>query len=123
MISRILACAVVIVASGCALGTPASADVPALISKPTDASRAELQEKVSAALGTSVTLASDALTRSSTLAIERKPIRDANGRRIEVREREAPELFRLVKRDSQCILIRARTQTELTLNTAECAPE
>jgi hypothetical protein len=106
---------------GCALSRENS-DVDALIVNPTDASRAELASTVNAALGKHVTLADDALTRTSTMTIERTPIRDASGRRIEVREREGPELFRLVKRGTQCVLIQERTGREFVLRSATCVP-
>jgi hypothetical protein len=106
---------------GCALSNESSA-TDALIVNPTDASRAELASTVNAALGKQVTLADDALTRTSTMTIERTPIRDASGRRIEVREREGPELFRLIKRGTQCVLIQERTGREFVLRSATCVP-
>lgn len=106
---------------GCALGTEENIDQPAVIDPPTDASRAELRRVVNEVLGMQVTLADDALTRSSTLSIERNPIRDASGRRIEVRERTPPELFRLVKRGRECVLIHERTNTETVLTAAHCS--
>jgi hypothetical protein len=108
---------------GCALDTGARNDVPAIIAQPTAATRAEVQNALSTALGMSITLANDALTHSSTLSIERNPIYDSSGRRIEVRERAPPELFRLIKRGSQCVLIRERTQTESALRVTQCVPE
>lgn len=106
---------------GCALGTEKMSDLPAVIEQPTDASRAELRRVVNAVLGMPVTLADDALTRESTLSIERTPIRDATGRRVEVRERTAPELFRLVERGEQCVLIHERTKTESILSSTKCS--
>jgi hypothetical protein len=117
--------AIVLVSSlatgGCALGTENDMDRPAVIDRPTDASRAELRRVVNEALGTSVTLADDALTHTSTLSIERNPIRDASGRRIEVRERTPPEMFLLVKRGGQCVLIHERTKTETVLTATHCS--
>jgi hypothetical protein len=106
---------------GCALGGDKVSDVPAVIERPTDASRAELLNIVNTAVGTQVTLAPDALTRESTLSIERTPIRDSSGRRVEVRERTGPELFRLVKRGDQCVLIHERTKAETVLRATQCA--
>lgn len=108
--------------SGCALGTEKTVEVPAVISAPTDAARAELYAAVIESLGMPITLADDALTHESTLSIERTPIRDSSGRRIEVRERTKPELFRLVKRGEDCVLIHERTQTETVLRAARCSP-
>lgn len=106
--------------AGCALGTEQANDVPAVIDGVTDASRAELSQAVGTMLGQPVTLANDALTRSSVLTIERVPVRDADGRRIDARERAAPEVFRLVKRGDRCILIHERTKTESILHDVRC---
>lgn len=105
---------------GCALGGE-KADVAATIDQPTAASRAELQEAVDAALGSNVALADDTLTRNSMLTIERDALRDSSGRRIEVREREGPERFRLIKRGSRCVLIHERTQQETILRSTTCS--
>jgi hypothetical protein len=110
-----------VVVGGCALSRENS-DVDALIVNQTDASRTELASTVNAALGKQVTLAVDALTHTSTLTIERTPMRDASGRRIEVREREGPELFRLIKRGTQCVLMHERTSREFVLHSATCVP-
>jgi hypothetical protein len=107
---------------GCAVGTEKMSDVPAIIDGPTTASREELSQAVTRMLNMPVTLADDALTRESTLSIERTPIRDASGRRIEARERAAPELFRLVKRGAECVLIHERTKAESVLHSARCTP-
>jgi hypothetical protein len=104
----------------CATSTQAT-DVPAKIVAPTTQSRAELRQAVMTALdGTPVTLADDALTRESTLSIERQPARDSNGQRIDAREVNRPELFRLVKHGSECVLIHERTQSRTALKTARC---
>jgi hypothetical protein len=51
----------------------ADQDQPALISEATEASRAALKETVNTALHSSVTLADDALTKSSVLTVELNP--------------------------------------------------
>lgn len=114
-----VACSIAI--GGCALGNDTT-DAPAVIAEPTNASRAELASAVNAALGMDVALAADALTQRSILTIERKPIRDDSGRRIEVAERAPPETFRLVRRGEQCVLIHERTQRETLLKATKCSP-
>jgi len=100
--------------------TDAQTQADAVIVNATMASRAELQRAVSSIVGAPVTLADDALTRASTLTIERTPMRDPSGRRIEAREIDPPHLFRLVKRGTSCVLIHERTQQEVVLRETEC---
>lgn len=109
--------------AGCAVGGEPANDVPAVLEQPTNATREELHKAVASIVGTTVTLAPDALTRDTTLSIERTPLRDASGRRIEVRERTGPELFRLFKRGDQCVLIHERTKTETILKSSRCVAQ
>jgi hypothetical protein len=95
--------------------------VPALIVEPSAESRVEILRIVHSALNASnVTIAADALTRESVLVIERKPARDASGRRLSGRNYEKPERFQLVKSGSRCVLIHARTNTRYELQDVEC---
>jgi hypothetical protein len=104
------------------LATPAQdADVPALIVNPTPESRAALSQAVSSALNRrSVTLADDALTRESTLVIERAVRRDASGLRVQGREPGLPERFRLVKSGGSCVLVHERTGQRFPLGHTRC---
>jgi hypothetical protein len=107
--------------AGCRTVRSESRDVPAVTVAPTDASRAALAAAVTAALhGAQVTLADDALTRSSTLIVERAPHRDAAGLRIDGREVGAPERFQLVKRGGACVLVHERTGRETVLESTTC---
>jgi hypothetical protein len=115
-------CVASAVVASCTTATGTPEDTPAVIAAPTPESRAELKRVVEDMFGAPVTLADDALTRDSTLVIERNPLRDSSGRRIEVREREPPAMFRLVKRGEQCVLIRERTQQATVLKTPSCVP-
>ena len=117
---RVTAMCAALAFGGCALGGDKT-ESAAVIVQPTAASRLEMQKAVDAALGRSITLANDALTRSDALSIERNAIRDGSGRRIEVREQETPELFRLVKRGSECVLIHERTKAATILRETQCA--
>jgi hypothetical protein len=97
------------------------AEVPALIVNPTAESRAALLQAVRSALnGASVTLADEALTGESTLAIERTVRRDAAGRRVQGRELGLPERFRLVKSGGSCVLVHERTGRRSVLDHTQC---
>lgn len=92
------------------------ADVPALISNPGAASRAELRRVVSRALNSSaVTIADDALTSDSLLIIE--------PRRLTGRELGRPEHFRLVLSGSACALVHEETKSRFDLTETECVAE
>jgi hypothetical protein len=107
--------------AGCRTVRPEPRDVPALTVAPTDASRAALAAAVTAALhGAQVTLADDALTRSSTLIVERARQRDAVGLPVDGRVVAAPERFRLVKRGGACVLVHERTGREAVLESTTC---
>jgi hypothetical protein len=111
-----------LVLSGCRTGS-ARQDVAAVITNPTAQSRAELVRAVSQALnGATVTVADDALTRDSTLVIERARVRDAGGRRVDGRELGRPERFRLVKNGSRCVLVHEPGGKRWMLRSATCAP-
>lgn len=98
-------------------------DVPAVLTNPTAESRAELVRRVSGALhGAPITIADDALTRDSTLIIERTPPRTADGVPLSGRETGRPEHFRLVKNGSRCVLVHERTGKRWTLKAATCSP-
>ncbi len=115
----LLPLAVLCCLSACA--SMAQQDVPALIVEPSSESRVEILRIVHSALNASnVTIAADALTHESVLVIERKPARDASGRRLSGRDYEKPERFQLVKRGSHCALIHARTNTRYELKDVEC---
>jgi hypothetical protein len=96
-------------------------EVPAVIVRPTAASRAALARAVSAALdGVRVTLADDALTRESVLVLEHTPRRDPYGLPLSGRDLGMPERFELLKRGDQCILVHERTGRRTTLLATSC---
>jgi hypothetical protein len=110
-----------LLAAGCRTARPEPRDVPALTVAPTDASRAALAAAVTSALhGAQVTLADDALTRSSTLIVERARQLDAAGLLIAGREVGVPERFRLVKRGGACVLVHERTGQAKVLESTTC---
>ena len=105
-----------------ACGTPpARADVPAIIAEPSAESRAELLRVVAEAVnGAPVTLADDALTRESTLIVERREPRDAQGRPLSGRLLDMPLRFHLVLRDGKCVLIRESDAQSWPLGDTRC---
>jgi len=108
---------------GACTSTSAQPDVPAIVVKPTPASRAELAHVVSSDLnGAPVTLADDALTRDSLLIIERAHPRDASGVPLSGRDFGRPEHFRLVKAGELCALVHERTGKRTTLASTTCQP-
>ncbi|HEX9051216.1 MAG TPA: hypothetical protein VF841_11855 [Anaeromyxobacter sp.] len=123
MRARALSCAAALAAlAACRTARPPR-DEPAVIVDPTDGSRAALRRAVSGALrGAPVTLADDALTRSSTLVIEPLWPRDAAGRRLGGREQGLPERFHLVRSGGRCVLVRDRDGRRLALEGTSCAP-
>lgn len=108
--------------ASCAL-SQAQPDAPAVITQPSAASRLELLTAVSAALKVAnVTLAEDALTRSSTLIIERAHPRDASGRQLSGRDFDRPQHFQLVKNGRRCLLIHQESRQRTELKKTRCAP-
>ena len=102
----------------------AGRDVPALVTRPTAESRAELLRVVRRAMkGAPVTIADDALTREDTLIIERARPRGADGVPLSGRETGRPEHFRLMKNGSRCVLVHERTGKRFRLKSATCAPK
>jgi len=108
--------------SSCAATSEGAEQRDAVIVTPNAASRAALQQAVAKLVGQPVTLADDALTRASSLTIERTAARDPSGRRIEARETAMPQSVRLVKRGSSCVLIHDASGAEVVLNDVACQP-
>lgn len=89
--------------------------VPAHIVNVTDSSREELQQVVSSALNLeSIMLASDALTKSNVLIIERKSRKGLGY------ELEKPKVFRLLKSGMQCVLVYQGTSKQWILQESQC---
>lgn len=102
---------------------PRTAAIPAVITHPTAASRADLELAVSRALGGGpVRLAGDALTRSASLIVGRAQARDARGLPLNGRELGRPQHFRLLLRGSQCDLLHLETGKSYVLAHTSCRP-
>ena len=101
--------------------TPQPMDTPAVIDKPGIRSREAVMTAVSEALGgANVTLAADALTKSSLLIINRRPLRDSAGRPVQGRETQMPERFFLVKSGAQCVLVHEKTGKRYPIGAVGC---
>jgi hypothetical protein len=96
---------------------------PAVISNPTDASRAALQSAVNEAMHTEVLLAEDALTDSSLLIIERRKTQSIDGMPADGRTMDMPIQFRLVTNGVDCILVDQRNQARYVLADTSCRAE
>ena len=99
---------------------PQAVAVPAVITHPTAASRADLERAVSQALGGGpVRLAGDALTRSPALIVGHAQALDRRGLPLNGRELGRPQHFRLLRRGSQCELLHLESgRTRVLAHTA-----
>lgn len=103
-----------------AAGSDASNEQDAVL-EPDAASRTELVKVIQQALNNpNIRLADDALTHDSKLVIERSKVLAPDGTRLNGRELQAPEQFRLIKHGRRCVLVRERTQVRWTLIHARC---
>jgi len=110
------------VSLGACKTAPVRQDLPAVVAEQTPRTLAELAQSMSAALnGVPVTLADDALTKESTVVIERAPGRDPSGLPAQGREMGAPERFRLVKSGDDCVLIHEGSGRRFTLRDTSCS--
>lgn len=102
-------------------GWPADRGVPAIVTHPTAASRADLERAVSQAFGgVPVRLARDALTRESVLIVGRAQARDIRGLPLNGRELQRPQHFQLLLRASQCVLLHIETGRARVLARTRC---
>lgn len=108
--------------AACAM-SQAQPDTPAVITQPSAASRAELLAAVGALLEVgNVTLADDALTRSSALIIERVRSRDASGRQLSGRDFDRPQHFQLLRSGGRCVLLHQESGKRTELRETACEP-
>lgn len=96
-------------------------DLPATLVDTTAQTRSELNQVVSLALlGVDVTLADDALTKTSLLVIERRKPQNISSDRIMGRDLSTPDQFRLVTNGGQCILVHQKNGKRYLLSLASC---
>ena len=99
-------------------------DIPALITNPTEESRAALNIVLAEVFHRKeVTLADNALTETSLLTIESgaRHIIGKLSRRGRILKK--PIQFRLVKNGNECVLINLRDQSRQKLQNTTCAPQ
>ena len=95
--------------------------VPALATALSEAGRAEIQARVSAALnGAPVTIGRDAFRETHVLLIERQSHRDPQGNRLPGRSYETPERFELLRKEDRCYLLHPASDERWPLDEVEC---
>ena len=95
-------------------------DQAAMITNPSEASRAALQQAVNTVLRTAVALADDALTETDLLTIERSPTQGIGTSPTDGRIMDMPIQFRLVISADECILIDQRDAARYPLENTSC---
>jgi hypothetical protein len=99
-------------------------DIPALLTNPGPDTHREIEQSISAALdGVDIAIAEDALTRNSTLTIERGMKRSIARSPEMGRDLGRPEHFQLVIDGPQCVLVHASTGLHWILKSSECVAE
>ena len=112
----------VLTSAACAQKTMHS-ELPALIVAPDTASRSELNQAVSSALGgVDITLADDALTKDSTLLIERRRPRGLFKPDVAGLDQEKPDVFQLLLSASKCVLVHQADGKRQVLQNTRCVP-
>jgi uncharacterized lipoprotein YbaY len=102
----------------------ANDDQPAVVVQPSDASRAALKQALSTIFGgEKITLADDALTRSSMLTLENNPPESADSEAALGRVVTRPYSFQLIKNQQGCFLVDLRVGQRHLLANTTCAPE
>lgn len=101
-----------------------NSDVPALIIQPDEASRSALRSTLSEIFGgRDITLADDALTRTSMLVLEPTLRQKLDRRQSLGRVVTKPFIFRLVKHGDLCILVDLRDDKAYPLTDTRCVAE
>jgi hypothetical protein len=104
--------------------SPVNTDTAALRATADSRSKSEIENVLSSALdGASITIADDALTRESTLIIERGMHRSVDRNPVLGRDLGRPNHFRLVLDARQCFLVHEETGLRWMLNETECVAE
>jgi len=99
-------------------------DTPALLTNPGPETLQELEQTLSTAMnGAQISLATDVLTKTSVLVIERGMQRGINRAPELGRDLGQPYRFQLVIKGQQCLLVDKQNGTEWPLSSAECVIE
>ena len=99
----------------------AQSEVDAVLSATNAQAHQELLEVVTQLSGASkVLIGADELTKNSFLTLDRVKQRDASGLVMQGMEIEAPNAFKLVKKNEECFLIHLKTGKRAQLKLAQC---
>lgn len=115
------------IASLLLLGACQSSDTPpepvsAVLINPDTATRAELKQRVSEALGAETFLSSSALTESHVLIVERRPYQQLDNQGVGERIVDRPDHFELYRQGEDCLLRHRQSEREWVLQHARCQP-
>ncbi|MCG9747229.1 hypothetical protein [Shewanella sp. Isolate8] len=111
-------------AQDAALPDPVPAPMAAIISEPSAESLAELENAIAKLLKMNkVTLAADAFTQNSRLALERTPHTDPNGQLLMGRSFELPQIVQLWISGDKCFVTDAEEHRSAPLEVTQCQAE
>jgi len=120
--ARVPALLVAVVVASCRAAV--REEVPAVLVEPTPSADAEIVAAIATALGAvPVSVAPDALTRSSLLTLEHREPERIPDRALTGRDLGRPERFRLVTDGKACILVHETGTARVTLLRSRCVPE
>jgi hypothetical protein len=98
--------------------------MPALITEPSPAAIAELEQTITNALGgTPVSLNPGVFSQSNLLTLDHQARQSSEGRLATGRTMEKPEQFRLIRVGTRCELLRVKTGDRLALHETQCQAE
>ncbi|MCL2908779.1 hypothetical protein [Shewanella aquimarina] len=124
---RIMVSTMPLALMGCSLQAQDAAlpePVPAIVSEPSAESLAELENAIAKLLQMNkVTLAADAFTQNSRLALERTPHTDPNGQLLMGRSFELPQIVQLWISGDKCFVADAEEHRSAPLTVTRCTPE
>lgn len=102
-------------------GSLQAQEQPAVLEDNKAETHVELEQVVSKALGqVPISLAMGALTQTDRLIVERKKHRTIEGGVLDGRSRELPDHFRLVIKDTNCLLIHEESGKRYPLSKGKC---
>jgi hypothetical protein len=115
---------VALAAAGCA--APMNADSPSTPARfaaaPSSACIEQIRVFTTQQTGRGVTLTDKAFADSDVLLLERPILRGPDGRPLDGRSMERPEVFKLVQQAGQCVLVHERTGARQVLQGCNCVP-
>lgn len=96
-------------------------EIPAVISAYSEETHKEIELTISKALGRGpVLLGPDVFLRNDVIIVERKQRRSIDGGMLQGRSMERPEKFRLVIKESRCVLVHLKSKNYYPLTNLSC---